>query len=122
MLANLTLARGLLIIVVSVMLVTPASAQTSIQQRPQTEMQQLQQQQQGGASITGPRRQIPGGPGSFTSLSGTEEADFCCKSGQGGQGNECTQYDPTKAVCQDFTLHCDGSWSCQPNGSSCECL
>ncbi len=121
MLSRLTLARGLLFIVISIMLVTPAAAQTSIQQRPQTQMQQLQQQQ-GGPSISGPKRRIPGGPGSFTSLSGTEEADFCCKSGQGGQGNQCSEFDPKKFSCTDFTLHCDGSWSCQPGGTSCQCL
>ena len=69
-----------------------------------------------------PRRSIQGGIGGLTALSGTVKADFCCKSGQGSAGTSCGQFDPEEANCNQFILHCSGSWSCQPGGSSCECL
>ena len=68
------------------------------------------------------RKSIVGGPSSFSALSGTTEEDFCCKSGSGSQGNNCGSFDPDEAICTDFVLHCSGSWSCQPNGTQCECL
>jgi hypothetical protein len=72
-----------------------------------------------------PRRQqtpIQGGIGGFATLSGTEEVDFCCQSGEGSVGQSCGQYNPDTHQCTDFALHCAGSWSCQPGGSTCQCL
>jgi hypothetical protein len=100
-----------------------ASAQTL--QAPRTERDIPRRIQGGGEkfqAVPAARPSIPGGPSDLRTLTGTEAADFCCKSGSGGSGTGCSQYDSDVIYCKDFTLHCDGSWSCQPGGSSCECL